>query len=220
MVDVIGRRGVQFHCAPIPRKPESPPERWLETKPVCVRFFSQNVIEERCAILHVPPNMTVGELLIHAKECLGVSERCRMLEIDCHDCEIIAVHEETEQSPVSTLMCWGARNILASSLRIEADTDAVESLVHIWCHHFERTTRRRFGHPFILRIPPNIEDGRRDTVLREMIAEKLDVPLQVVRGWRVGETKDDNHQVLEIIHPSNPWTTKGTPRERGVVIKG
>ena len=222
MVDVVSRRGLQFHCAPIPKRPPaSSPERWLETKPVCVRYFSPKVLEEKCGILYVSANMSVGEILEKAKECLGVEGRCRMLEIEPHDCEIIAVHGEGNSSPASTLTCWGARNILASSLRVEMEERVPEATTDVWCHHYERATRRRFGHPFILQVPTSLaEDTRRESILREMIAEKLDVPLQTVRGWRIGEATGSNHTFLEITHPSNPWTTRGTPRERGLVIKG
>lgn len=220
LIDVIGRRGLQLHCAAIPKRPDCGDE-WMESKPICVRFFSEKVVEEKCVVLHVTPVMTVSDIVRYCKECFGSHVPCRMLEIDVHDCEIITEHIEGDQSVATTLMCWGARNILASSLRIEPlESTEMEDVTPIRCHHFDRTSRRRFGHPFLIFLPSNVEQEKREAVLRDLVAQKLDIPPNIVRGWKLAEWMREGFISLEISHSSNPWTTKGTPRERGLVIKG
>jgi hypothetical protein len=203
----------------IPKRPEN--YDVLQTRPICIRFFSDKVVEEGCVIVHVTSTMTISDIVQYCKDSFGTHAPCRLLEIDVHDCEIINEHIEEDQSVATTLMCWGARNILAASLRVES-TDAPEmgDVTTIRCHHYDRTLRRRFGHPFIIQLPQTVEDEKRENVIRELISQKLDIPLNILRSWKLTESRKDGFTSLEISHSSNPWTTKGTPCERGLVIKG
>jgi hypothetical protein len=84
------------------------------------------------------------------------------------------------------------------------------------CFHFDRSTRSPFGHPFLLHVPTASDaESTRDRDLRALIAEKLDLPQNLARSWRITE----EFGKVMISHQQHPITGNGTQRDRPLTIK-
>jgi len=212
IIDVIGRHGLQFHLMIIPGGGGK--------QAICVRFFDKHVVEKGSVILLVDAAETIGQLIERARSELGIPQsmmRLRLVEIESHQCEIFATHYMNSTAPVTSLLCWGSRNVFVNSVRIEevGESETVDE----WCYHYDRSTRKYFGHPFVLEVPSNLAESDREVILRQLISEKLNVHMNVVRSWRIFEDRKDGNTVIEISHPFNPFTSLGTPQERPLLIK-
>ena len=201
----------EFHCVVL-----------NEESGVFVRVFDESVVGTASCFVPCNASSTIAELMRRAREQLGLPEeqKYRIVEVDPFECEIASVFVETDSMPMSALLCWGAGNIFQNPLRIEPADDESE---HLHCFHIDKSSKRPFGHPFILSLPADMlsihsEGGKtaRETQMRELLATKLKVPASVVRGWRLMEQDGK----LMITHPLNPGTVQGTPQEKALFIKG
>jgi hypothetical protein len=219
IIDVIdAKRSLVFHLVAIPRAISD--IRSEKFQPICVRFFSPTVCELRCCIVYMHASDTVGDLIKVAARELNIDKdiRLRIVDVENHTCEILSIHLDDSVAPVSTLLCWGARNIFLNCARIEQVSNP--DFCHILCHHYDRSMHKTFGHPFVLEVRHYVPEGEREVVLRQHVSEKLNVPLNTVRAWRLRESQKHGMNVIEIIHPYNPWTHVGTPQEKALFIKG
>lgn len=207
----LNRTSFEYHSVFIPLPDGPPVDRWNKPHPLLVRIFTNNVIEINSDIIYMFPSDTVADLVEKAKTVFSLNPdaKYRLLDVDIVNCEISACFAEDDtKTPLSTLLFWGASNIFVNSVRIEPDESSDSK---IFCSHLDRSSRSRFGHPFILDIPEDDETDR-----ESQIAQKLNVANSLVKTWRLIIEPDDN---VVISHPCNPFNTEGTPRERALVIK-
>ena len=217
-IDNILNNRLELHCVFIPLPPavlQGPTCRWETTRPVVVRLFDDHVVEQNSDFFYLSPGTTIHDLVIQARIAFSLDPnvRYRVLDIDIVNCEISAVFSQDDNTtPLSALLFWGASNIFINSVRIEPDHQSdPPAREQILCSHLDRSTRSRFGHPFIL-------DGNDDPSTDEesQIANKLNIPAAFVRSWRIIV---QTQGTLVISHSSNPFNTDLTPRERPLVIK-
>jgi hypothetical protein len=204
------------HCIELLEPPplDTSHGRWDRLRPVCVRFFNPNVIEQKSRVIYVRAGDTVGNVINHAKGALSIPEqvRVRLLDVDVYDCEIAEVYSEESTAPVSSLLSWGSNNIFMHSLRIEPESHSGISLRGF---HLDRSTKEPFGHPFVLDMD-NEHDVNDMDLLRRAVATKLDIALEQATEWKLSVSDG----VLMIQHRKNPMTPHATSREKAILIKG
>ena len=208
----------KYHCVVIPKAPSAAPgeSRWRQPHPVCVRLFSDGVIETMSRVVYCYPDETIAELMgrVRGELQLPVSKRYRLIDIDPVECEILSVYSQDETVPVSALLSWSTRNIFSNSIRIEEVSEGPgENIVR--CSHFDRGTRTAFGHPFLV-VVPSLPDETPEVALRDAVMHKLEVPPSRIRGWRLVE----EHGKVMIVHSQNPASAQTSPQDRPLFIKG
>ena len=206
-IDLHGNSGT-IHCAVIANQDKFT----AGTRPILVRAFNEHVIETGCCIVHCSPEHSVSDLIASAMRKLSLPLHVphRLVEVDSDECEIVSVFGSDSQVPVGTLLSWGANNVFLNPVRIEPVDVNDQQLTR--CFHLDRSTRSPFGHPFLLNALP---DQLTEDELRTEVASKLDVPLTLVRSWRL--TVLDGK--LMITHAVKPRSRAGTMSAKQLFIK-